>query len=122
MSRKNSTAASFGHAFDGLAEAINNEPNFRTHVLIALLATCLGIVLGLTKTEWLILALTIILVLIMELFNTAMEAIVDLVSPQIHPKAKVAKDVSAAAVLLSAIFSLIVGVYLFLPKIILLLQ
>lgn len=122
MSKKNSTAESFGHAFDGIAEALKNEPNFRTHILIALLATCLGMVLGLTRTEWLILALTIILVLIMELFNTAMEAIVDLVSPEIHPRAKVAKDVSAAAVLMSTLLSLIVGVYLFLPKIVLLLQ
>lgn len=83
-----------------------------TGVLIA------AYLVGFSRFEWVVLAFTISFVIILELFNTCLEAIVDIVSPDIHPKAKVAKDVSAAAVLIAAGMSVIVGVLLFIPKII----
>jgi diacylglycerol kinase len=73
---------------------------------------------GFSIYEWVTLAFTIFFVLVMELVNTSVENIVDLVSPDVQPKAKVAKDVSAAAVLLSTFMSILVGVLLFLPRII----
>lgn len=118
MSRKYPVARSFRFAFEGLKEAIFNEPNFQIHTLVGFAALMFGIMLGLTRTEWVIIVFTIAFVLILELFNTAIEKIVDLVNPNIHPKAKIAKDVSAAAVLLSAMVSVFVGIVIFVPKII----
>lgn len=109
---------SFGYAVSGIKTAFKNEPNFRIHILATLIATGLGIFVGLSTTEWAIMFLTICLVITMELVNTALEAIVNLVSPQIQEKAKVAKDTAAAAVLLSAIGAVLVGICLFVPKII----
>ena len=74
-----------------------------------------GLWLQIEKQDWLILVLTIAMVWMAECFNTALEQVVDLVSPDIHPLARQAKDVAAAAVLISAIFSLIVGLIIFLP-------
>lgn len=76
----------------------------------------LGIISGLHLLEWLILGFTIIFVLILELLNTGVEALVDMVSPEIQEKARIAKDVSAAAVFMGAMFSLVVLIVLFLPK------
>jgi diacylglycerol kinase len=118
MSKTHSVVRSFGYAFDGIKEAIKNEPNFRIHTIIALFALLLGLILKLSYPEWIILAFTIAFVLILELINTSLEAIVDIVSPQIAPKAKVAKDVIAAAVLISALLAVVIGILIFLPKII----
>ncbi|MDP2930045.1 MAG: diacylglycerol kinase family protein [bacterium] len=116
MSKKHSLLKSFTYAFEGLATAFRNEPNFKIQVVIAILCLLLAVVFKLSFSEIAILILTIGLVLILELINTTMEALVDLVSEEVKPKAKIAKDVSAAAVLLSAILSVIVGIFLFLPK------
>lgn len=120
MGLRHTTIRSFKYAFTGLHTALRNEPNFRIHIVIALFALVLGIILRLNAMEWLLLAFTIFYVLTLELLNTVLEAMVDLVSPEITPYAKIAKDVSAACVLLAAFMSLIVGSALFLPKIILL--
>lgn len=116
MSLYHSTVKSFPYAFSGIKEAFKNEPNFRVHVIIALTAMILAALLGFSQIEWLILLMAIVLVIILELVNTSLEAIVDLASPQKQEKAKVAKNVAAAAVLISSLFALIVGVLLFLPK------
>ena len=76
----------------------------------------LAVFLNLNPVEWLVLILTISIVLILELINTSVEALVDLVSPEVKDKAKIAKDVCAAAVLISSISSVIIGGLLFLPK------
>lgn len=76
----------------------------------------MGIVLKLNSAEWLDLVIVITLVLILELVNTSIEAVVDLVSPEIREKAKLAKDMSAGTVLLASIGSIIIGALLFLPK------
>lgn len=118
MSKNHSTALSFKYAISGLAQAIKNEPNIRVHLVIAFLVIIAGWFFHISPTEWVILIFTIAFVLVLELFNTTIEAIVDLVNPKIHPKAKLAKDVSAAAVFVTAMFAIIVGVFVFLPKII----
>lgn len=118
MSRKYNLPRSFRFAFAGLGEAIRNEPNFQIHVVIGSVTLILAVMVGLDIYEWIVLLFTISFVLILELFNTALEKIVDLVSPDIHPKAKIAKDVSAAAVLLAASVAIIIGTLLFLPKLV----
>lgn len=107
---------SFGHALAGCAEAFSSQRNFRVHAGFAVAALALGVLLGLSPLEWLVLAITIALVLSTEMVNTSLEALVDLVSPEVHDKARVAKDVAAGAVLLMALLSIIVGLVLFLPK------
>ena len=117
MSVNNNIFTSFKYAINGIKTATKKEPNFRTHLIVALATLITAYIVGFTTPEWLLLAFTISLVFILEFINTALESIVDLVSPEISPKARVAKDVSAAAVLLSAILAVIVGAVLFIPKV-----
>jgi len=87
----------------------------RVHLTIAFLAILTGLILRISAIEFAILFLTIAIVLIAEMLNTVLELCVDLASPQYHPLAKIAKDVSAGAVLLSAIFAVIIGLFIFVP-------
>lgn len=112
---------SFRYAFSGVKEAFQSEKNMRVHFILMILAIVLGLVLKLSSIEWAILTITIGLVLISEFINTSLEQIVDIVSPEKQEKAKVAKDVAAAGVLVSALVSLLIAVFLFLPKILALL-
>ena len=107
---------SFKFAADGIKEAFQSEKNMKVHSLLMVLAIALGIVLKLSSVEWAILTITIGLVLISEFINTSLEQIVDLVSPEKQEKAKIAKDVAAAGVLVSAIVEVLIGALLFLPK------
>ncbi len=116
METKHSLFKSFKFAFDGLESAFTKGRNFRIQITIGAFAVVLGILLKLSVPEWLDLVLVISLVLILELVNTVIEALVDLVSPEIQEKAKIAKDVAAATVLLASIGSVIIGALLFLPK------
>jgi len=118
MGLRHDTAKSFKYAFSGVKTAYKNEPNLRIHTFFAVFAISLAAALGVSVTEWLLLTFTIFYVITLELLNTVLEAMVNLVSPEISPYAKVAKDVSAACVLLAAFMSLVVGVVIFLPKII----
>ena len=118
MSSFHSIPKSFGYAWSGLKTALKNEPNFRVHTVIATAVIVLGVVLSLSRTEWMIVALIICWVLVLELVNTAMEAVVNIVSPDIAEGAKQAKDTIAAAVLISAIGAVAVGLLLFVPKIV----
>jgi diacylglycerol kinase len=108
---------SFKYATDGVEEAFKSEPNFRIHIAVGIIAMIMAYVLKFTPIEWAILFLTETFVISMELINTVLEAIVDIVSPEKRQKARIAKDVSAAFVLLSAIAAAAVGIVLFLPKI-----
>jgi len=121
MSKTHSTLMSFSYAFSGIKTALRNEPNIRIHLVLALLASILAFFLNFSPTEWIILAFTIAFVLILELINTTLETIVDIVSPEATEQAKLAKDVSAAAVFISALLSIIIGAFLYLPKIFLIL-
>jgi diacylglycerol kinase (ATP) len=107
--------SSFRYAFAGLRYLLWTQRNAKIHTAIGLAAAALGAVLGLDRYEWLALILTIAMVLAAEGVNTAVEAAVDLASPDYHHLAKIAKDVGAGTVLLTAITSVIVGLVLFLP-------
>ena len=109
-------ALSFTFAFAGLTYLVRTQSNFWVHLMAALCVVVLAAVLGLRGAELAVLALAIGLVLILEALNTALEALVDLASPDIHPLAKVAKDVSAAAVLLAAATSVVVALAVLLPR------
>lgn len=112
----NKRLRSFKYAFQGLADVIRSQANAKIHLIVGTLAVVAGFVLKLSALEWVTLVLTIALVLAAEAFNTALEYLTDLVSPDIHPLAGKAKDAAAAAVLLLAIGAVIVGIILFLPK------
>lgn len=118
MGLKHPTSKSFEYAFQGIRTAFKNEPNLKIHTFFALLAIFAAIVLRISTIEWLLLTFTIFYVITLELLNTVLEALVNLVSPEFHPFAKIAKDVSAACVLMAALLSVIVGLVLFTPKII----
>lgn len=87
----------------------------RVHVLIALIAIILGIILRISAVEFALIFVAITGVFISEMFNTVIELCVDLASPNYHPLAKIAKDVSAGAVLLSAMLSIVIGLFVFIP-------
>lgn len=106
---------SFYHAFSGLAYALRTQRNARLHLLFTFLVVGLAIWLDLDAEQWCLLLLAIGLVLMSELSNTAIESAVDLASPELHPLAKTAKDVKAAAVLVSAITSILVGLLILGP-------
>ena len=111
---------SFTYPIKGLRYAYRNEQNLAVDVGVALLVTIAGFIFKLNLVEWAILALTIGLVISCELINTAIEAVVDLITEEYHPLAKVAKDTSASAVFIFAIVAVVVGLIIFLPKIIML--
>lgn len=109
---------SFQFAGSGLKHAIFTQANFQIQLTIAMVVLILAWILNFNRIEWLILIITIGLVLTAELLNTVIEVVVDLaVEEKLLPEAKLAKDVSAAAVLLISIVSLLVGLILFLPHI-----
>ena len=109
---------SFTYPIEGLKYAYRNEQNLAVDVGVSLLVLIAGVIFKLEKTEWLVVILTIGAVISLELINTAIEAVVDMVTEEYHPLAKVAKDTSAAAVFVIAIVAAIVGLIIFLPKVI----
>jgi diacylglycerol kinase len=108
---------SFYYAFKGLFSALKEEQNMRIHALAIFAVTVSGIFLGLSAMEWAIIALTIGFVISTELMNTAIEDLVDLVSPEFNKKAGRIKDIAAGAVLATAIIATVVAVYIFGNKI-----
>ena len=111
-------ARSFGYAFNGIATLLRDEHNSRIHLFAMACVIVLGLLLGISPTEWCIVALCCGGVLMAEAMNSAVEALADLVSPDFHPLIKKAKDVGAAGVLMMAIAAAAAGLIIFLPKII----
>ena len=109
---------SFTYPIKGLKYAYRNEQNLAVDVGVSLLVLIAGFIFKLETYEWIIVVFAIGAVISLELINTAIEAVVDLVTEEYHPLAKVAKDTSAAAVFVIAIVAAIVGVIIFLPKLI----
>jgi diacylglycerol kinase len=105
----NSLVASFRCAFAGLWYALYTQPNMRIHLSVAVAVIALGVYLSLDWTQWAVLTLTIGAVLVAEMFNTVAEAALDAATPYYHPLVKVAKDVAAGAVLLTALIAVCVG-------------
>lgn len=108
---------SFGWALNGLKDCILHEKNFRIQYSIALLMIVAGISFSISVTEWMVLLLCFAIVLGFEIINSAIEKLCDLVCPDFNLTIKKVKDMSASAVLLSAIISFIIGCIIFLPKI-----
>lgn len=106
---------SFGYAFQGIVTFICKEPNAWIHCIAVILVIFLGIHFDITNTEWCIVCICFGLVLSAEAFNSAIERLVDLVSPEYHPLAGKVKDIAAGAVLINAIASAIIGIIIFIP-------
>ena len=108
---------SFKYAIRGIITGFKEERNMKIHILAVVIVVILGIVLKISKTEWIICLILFGAVISAELFNTAIETVVDIAMPEINEKARRAKDVSAGAVLIQAIISAIIGIIIFAPKI-----
>lgn len=113
---------SFRHAFDGLMSAYQSEGNLVIHTMVALLVILCGLIIGLDIHEWIICILLFGLVITAELLNTTFEHMVDLACPEINPLAKKVKDTAAASVLVFAFVSAVIGLMIFVPKIIIILK
>lgn len=109
-------AASFGYAFRGVAAALRSEIHLQFHAVATVIVIGLGFYFRVSAAEWALVALAVGLVWGLELANTAIEAVVNLVSPEYHPLAGRAKDVAAGAVLIGAVAALIVGLLIFGPR------
>ena len=109
---------SFKYAGEGIVSSFKTERNMKIHIFIMLVVILAGILLELSAIEWIICVLLFAIVISAELFNTAIETIVDMVSPEKNEKAKLAKDVSAGAVLVVAIGAAMVGLVIFVPKVV----
>ncbi len=108
--------ASTNHAIAGIIHAFKTETNMRIHFCCALLAIGAGILTYITRFEMMMLCLTITFVIVAELFNTAIEAVVDMITQQYHELARIAKNVAAGGVLMAALNSLIIGYLVFYRK------
>ncbi len=106
----------FVYAWSGIRYGLANEGNFRFHAFAAVIVCFCGMYFEITKTEWLFVLIAIAGMFALELVNTAVEKTVDLITNDDHPLAKAAKDTAAGAVLIYAIYSVIVGLIIFLPR------
>lgn len=110
---------SFKYAFTGIFVSVKSQCNLKIHIIAAIIAIILGFILKISNQEWLIISIVIGGVITAEMFNTTIEAIVDIISPEYSENAKKAKDISAGAILILAIVAVVVGIIIFVPKIIL---
>jgi len=108
---------SFGYAWQGLKICFTSETNFKIHAVCAVIAILLGIGLNISLNEWLVILFSIAFVMAMEMMNTAIEKLSNVVRVGIHPGIKAVKDIAAGAVLVAAAISFISGIIIFLPKI-----
>lgn len=109
---------SFKYAFQGIWASFKSERNMKIHIFMMILVIFFGFLLEINVTEWFVCIILFGIVVAGELFNTAIETIVDMISLEKSPQAKLAKDVSAGAVLVLAISSFIIGLIIFVPKLI----
>lgn len=108
---------SFFHAFRGVKEAYQTQQNFRIHIYASISITILSIILQIGHLEWIMIIASIVLVLVMELTNTAIEYFADLIKQEYDLTVRIVKDISAAAVLISVLLAILVGSIVFIPKI-----
>lgn len=113
---------SFGYAFKGIDDVIKHEPNMKIHVVVAILVVIMAFILKVSIIEWIILVLLIGSVLAAETINTTIENLVDMYTKEYDEKAKIVKDTAAGTVLILAITSVIIGLIIFIPKMIYLLE
>ncbi len=105
----NKRIKSFNYAFEGWGYVLRTQKNAWIHAFVTIMVVITGLWLGLSRYDWVLLIIAIAIVWITEFLNTALEAIVDMTMPDPHPCAKVAKDVGAGAVLLSAFAAILIG-------------
>ena len=115
--KKNPLYKSLGYAFEGIFTGIKKERNMKIHCLAMLCVVAAGFVFRISVSEWCICLILFGMILSLELVNTAMEAVVDLVTEERRPLAKLAKDTAAGAVLIAAIMAAGVGLLIFVPKV-----
>jgi len=113
---------SFAFAITGIKTCFAIEINFKIHLCCAMIVTTIGLVCNISATEWMIVISCIAFVTAMEMMNTAIEKLCDMVSKDFHPTIKIIKDVASGAVLLAAIGSLIIGAIIFIPKVFVLIK
>jgi undecaprenol kinase len=113
---------SFIYAFQGLLSAVKVETNLKIHLFMTVIVLLVSVWLSLSTIEWLFILFAIGGVIAFELLNTAIERVVDLVTEEYHPLAKQAKDIAAGAVLVYAFLSVVIGLFIFLPKLLKLLN
>lgn len=106
---------SFSYAFKGLFKTFQEEQNLRIQTIASLIVIIFGVYFKINRLEWVVLVLAISLVLITETINSAVERITDVLKPRINSYIKEIKDIMAAAVLLSSIAALVVGLFIYLP-------
>ena len=116
VNKSKNVISSFKYAFQGMFSALKTERNLKIHVTIMILVIIAGIVLKISKIEWIICIILFGLVIGGEMLNSAIETVVDIAMPDINPKAKFAKDAAAGAVLIAAIMAAIAGMIIFIPK------
>jgi undecaprenol kinase len=109
---------SFQYSFQGLTYAYKNEQSMTIHMITSVVVILMGFIFKITATEWILTFVIIGVVMGTELLNTAIEAVVDLVSPEKHPLAKIAKDTASAAVFIYSMIALVAGLLVFLPYVI----
>jgi diacylglycerol kinase len=117
MKRLESLKCSLRHALRGLRYVVKNEKNFQNELIIAFFVVVAMIFLNVSRGEIIVLFFVITGVLVMELFNTVVERVVDILKPRVHPYARLIKDLMAAGVLITSIFALVIGLIIFLPYI-----
>lgn len=110
--------AAFRYAVAGVIYAFKTERNFKIHIFAAIVVLLFAFFLSVSRIEWIILILVICVTITLELVNTAIENVVNLITVERHPLAKVAKDVAAGAVLVSSLASVIIGLIIFIPRLI----
>lgn len=110
-----SRVKSFRYAFEGWWHVLSTQHNAWIHALVSVAVLGLGLWLGISRQEWAIIILAVTAVWTAEFMNTALEALVDLVAPDYHPLAKIAKDVAAAAVLIGALGAILIGLLILGP-------
>lgn len=115
MDSKRFHVISFKYAFAGIMAALKEEPNLKFHLLFGLTVILISFMLKISQRDWMTIIFLIGFVVAVELTNTAIEAVVDHVIQTTHPGAKLAKDISAGAVLVAAITAVIIGLMIFLP-------
>jgi len=108
---------SFKHSFEGVSHAFFENRNMRIHVSVGAIVLMAGLIFNVSKFEMIIIAVMIILVIMMEMINTAIEEMVDLIVTEHHKQAKIAKDVASGMVLVAVIGSVIAGAFIFLPHV-----
>lgn len=119
---KNPLYKSFGYAFEGIFAGIRGERNMKIHCFAAVCVIVAGALFHISVTEWCICLVLFGLILSLELVNTAIEAVVDLVTEDKKPLAKLAKDTAAGAVLIAAVMAAMAGLLIFVPKLVSLLK